>query len=373
MATNSTNRSQPRLDIIWLGDVSLNDEYNTLSAKGLNPFTAVEGILASADLVVANLECFVRGDHGINPLREYGLSADLATLDYLTTLNLGLVGLANNHAYDNLDDGFDKTIRRLDQLGISHIGASLVGEETKPFIFEKNGIRIGILNYVTHDTNPRKPESSRIKLNWFDLNTACSEIRNLKKLTDQVVVYPHWGGVMEGSMYPEPKLFQIAHRLIDAGADLIVGHHSHTLQPFEIYNGKHIFYSLGNFCFSNVNKDGVISQLDSQRSRRSAILKVAFDKVSYTLSFQGINNLNNFIVPDQDNSSPAIQDLTGRGVWLKFPITWALYFFYEKNLYKIIRYFFAPGRNPVSQMKTIKPYMLRKTLTNFLRTFKILK
>lgn len=370
MTTTSPNPVRQGLEVIWLGDVCLNDEYNDLCAKGQNPFAAVESILASADLVVANLECFVRGDHGINPLREYGLSADLSTLDYLANLNLGLAALANNHVYDNLDDGFAKTIKRLDQMGINYLGASLAGSEAQPYIYEKEGIRIGILNYVTSDTNPRKPESSQIKLNWFDLERACCEIGELKTRTDHVVVYPHWGGVMEGSMYPEPKLLQIAHRLIDAGADLIVGHHSHTLQPFEIYNGKHIFYSLGNFCFSNVHKHGYVSQIDQRRCGRSAILKVIFSKTSYSLSVQGSKMVNNTVLLDSNNPKAAIPDLTGRGTWIKFPLTWALYFFYEKNVYKILRHFFAPGRNPITQLRMVKPYMFKKSISSLIRTFK---
>ena len=127
-----------------------------------------------------------------------------------------------------------------------------------PLIISENGVTIGLLNYVTQDTNPNLPENAGICLNMFDEHKAEQDILSLKPKVDHVVVLLHWGGRVEGGMFPDFDQPGIARQLIDCGADLIIGHHSHTFQPVEVYKGKHIFYSLGNFCFSDFTFEGKV-------------------------------------------------------------------------------------------------------------------
>lgn len=355
--------------IIFLGDICLNDDYNTFWKKDLKPFASLEGLLTQADLVVGNLECLARGDQGTNPLRPYALTAEPETLGYLKDISMGLACLANNHIYDNLDSGFSKTLDILKAAGIAHAGASLEGREGEPFIFSSGGLEIGILNYVTRDTNPQRPVGARAGLNWFTLDKAKDDIRKLRETVDQVVIFPHWGGRMEGSLYPEPALRELAHQLVDLGADLIVGHHSHTLQPFEIYRGKHIYYSLGNFCFSDVYKDGVKSESDHARTRRSMLLRVDFRSGGYAVRHVGLVNEGRRIRPLTEGELK-LRDLSGKRPLLYRQPIWSLYYFYEKNLYKIFRYFFANGRDPLKQLFRIKPDQVLKVTRNFILTFK---
>ncbi|MDD2228127.1 MAG: CapA family protein [Candidatus Cloacimonetes bacterium] len=357
------------LSLTFLGDICLNDDYNSYWQKGIKPFAFLEEHLRQADLVVGNLECFARGDMGINPLRPYALTAEPETLGYLKDLHLGLAGLANNHIYDNLDDGFAKTIIFLEANRIAHMGASLEGKEQEPFIFCEKGIKIGILNYITQDTNPQRPQGAKAELNWFSLDKAQEDISKLRGDVDHVVIFPHWGGEMEGSMYPEPALRDLAHKLIDLGADLIVGHHSHTLQPFEIYKGKHIFYSLGNFCWSDLYKDGIRCESDYARTRRSLMLVVDFSREGYTVHPVGIINDGKQIRP-QSKAELRLPNFSGKRPWLYQPLVWSLYYFYEKNIYKIQRHFFGNGRNPLKQLFKIKPEKLKKAARTFVETFK---
>lgn len=362
-------KSPGMLAVAFLGDVCLNDDYNNFWQEGLKPFTQIAELLSKADLVVGNLECLARGDQDTNPLRPYVLTAEPETLGYLKDLHLGLACLANNHIYDNLDSGFAKTVDLLEAAGIAHTGASLEGREDEPFIFCSGGLRIGILNYVTRDTNPKRPAGARVELNWLTLDKVEKDIRSLRNEVDQVVIFPHWGGRMEGSMYPEPALRDLAYKLVDLGADLIVGHHSHTLQPFEIYRGKHIYYSLGNFCFSDVYKDGIKSESDYARTRRSMLLRVDFRQGGYSVRHIGLVNDGRKIRPMVEGKL-RIPDLSCRRPLLHRQPFWGLYFFYEKNLYKIIRYFFANGRDPFTQLLRIKPGYLWKVARNFVITVK---
>ena len=100
--------------IAFLGDISFNDAYNDLYERGVDPFLKISPTLADCDMVVGNLECLSEGDQGENLLKKPRLKAKTATLNYLKSLNISAVTLAHNHVYDNLEDGFTRTISFLD-------------------------------------------------------------------------------------------------------------------------------------------------------------------------------------------------------------------------------------------------------------------
>jgi len=342
------------LKINFIGDISLNDEYIIMRKKGLTPFNSVLFILTNCDLVIGNLECLIEGSDGENRLKNPRLRTDNNAINYLKDINLGLACLANNHVYDNLEDGFNKTTNYLNSNGIEFIGASTIGNERVPYIYTKNNIKIGILNYVTADTNPSIPDTADVKVNLFDTKDVLSDIYILKQNVDHIIVFIHWGGSMEGSMYPDKYQPSLARVMIEAGADLIIGHHSHTLQPYEIYKGKHIFYSLGNFCFSDVMVEGKKLELDKKRTNPSIILSVDFFKTKYSIQIHGIRNNKDFI--EQDNSvikKKVIQIAYDNNLIFKSPF-WEIYHFYEKRIYPIQAYFFANNRNPIKQLFNLK-------------------
>jgi hypothetical protein len=108
----------------------------------------------------------------------------------------------------------------------------------------------------------------------------------------------HWGGRAERAFYPTGQQLRQARAFIAAGADLIIGHHSHTLQPYEIIQGKHVFYSLGNFCFSDVLSDGRWYTRDWTREADSAILIITFRADGYAVEMVPIRNGRHCIVRD---------------------------------------------------------------------------
>ena len=337
------------ISITFLGDISLNAKYNELYEKGEKPFEEIGNFLADSDLVVGNLECFAESKQGENLLKKPRLKTKLETLNYLKDINLGLACLANNHFYDNLEEGFQETINFLTNNNINYIGASMTGMEEIPFIFVKDGISVAILNYVTLDTNPHLPEDAKVKPNWFYLNKVEQDIANLRNKVDYIIVYPHWGGKMEGALLPDKELIPIAHKIIDAGADIIIGHHSHTIQPYEIYQGKYIFYSLGNFCFSDLTFENRQIYLDRRRNYEGLIICAQFSQNSIFINPNKISVINNRIVPLNDNIKPS--NLSNSPLLNKL---WAPYLFYERRVYSIISFLFFRGKSPISQVKNIK-------------------
>lgn len=343
------------MKVAFLGDISLNDKYVIFFKNRLNPFSEVESVLRDNDFVVGNLESIAQGEHGENLLKSPRLTTTIDTLNYLKLLNINLVSLAHNHIYDQLEDGFNKTINFLNNNGIMHLGAGYTAEEASiPLIIQKDGISVGLLNYVTKDTNPNLAENAGIKLNIFEWSVVQRDIKELRPTVDHIVLLMHWGGKMEGSMFPNIEQPKLARKIIDAGADLILGHHSHTLQPFEIYKGKHIFYSIGNFCFSNVISEGKFLELNERRMSPSIILNVNFNKSNYSINYQRtINSDGHIKLNNSANSNEPRQIFFDKSL-LYNSFLWSVYFFYEKRVYPVIAYFLSNNRNPIKQLMKVK-------------------
>ena len=280
------------MKITFLGDISLNDDYNILFEKGDSPFSSIEERLKESDFVIGNLECISEGGQGENKLKKPRLKTKTKTLKYLKQLNISAVSLAHNHIYDNLLDGFNKTIDFLDSNNIRYLGAGLSKQEAeKPLIIEKGDEKICILSFVHEDTNPNLPEDCPIQLNIYKKDSILSKIKNFKKEGFLVILFLHWGGKFEGGMYPDRYQPQDAREYISNGADLIIGHHSHTLQPNERINGKYVFYSLGNFCFADIISDGKLKRiLNHPRFIKSIMLEIEFNGKEYKINMVPFKN-----------------------------------------------------------------------------------
>ena len=269
------------MKIAFLGDISLNDDYIELYQKGINPFEEIGAYLKSFDYVIGNLECMAEGNEGENDLKVPRLRTTIETLNYLTDIGVNAVSLAHNHVYDHLRDGFDKTTAFLDKHQIAYWGASTHEKDVgTPLVIETNGVSVCVLTYVSKDTNPKLPVDAKVFPNWLEEDKVIKDIQNYKQKHTHVFLFLHWGGRLEGGCYPDWEQPKMARRFIDAGADLIVGNHSHTIQPYEKYKGKYIFYSLGNFCFSNLTFENEFTPI-SKRGTISFIVGIQFFKQNY--------------------------------------------------------------------------------------------
>lgn len=350
----------------FLGDISLNGIYEELYLEGERPFKNISKIFKEDSIVIGNLECLARGEKGVNELKKPRLETSQETLNYLNDFNLQVACLANNHVFDHLEDGFEKTMKHLCQNNIKTVGASLnENEHNKPLIIEENGIKIGLLNYVTRDTNPKPPVGTKINLNWFDINNTIADIKKIKDKVNHIIVILHWGGRVEGGLYPDFDQPKIARRLIDVGADLIIGHHSHTIHPFEIYKGKHIFYSLGNFCFSDFVFEGE-NYIMPERRKHSLIVSATFDSKKYHIStnyFYNNNNNRELIKNDKHSKNIRFRNFVFKKI-LKFIFFWKIYYFNHRKIMPIIFYLKGNDMSIGEKLKRLNFSKFKKYLTN---------
>lgn len=330
--------------ISFLGDISFNDDYIELYKNKKNPFNSLKDTFKNQDFVIGNLECIAKGTKGENLKRKPRLTTTVETLNFLKKIPVNLVFLAQNHIYDHLDDGFMKTITFLEQHDIKYMGASSIkkSEET-PIILEKEKNKIGLLNYVNKDTNPNLPTDAGVFLNMFEIDKAKNDIKKIRKSVNHIVVSLHWGGRVEGGLYPDWDQPKIARQLIDAGADLIIGHHSHTIQPFEIYKGKHIFYSLGNFCFSDYTFEGKFNPMPPRRMI-TPIINIEFNKKNYSVDIKYFKNeLTHFTALDYKSVMNRRNKIFM--ILKEKKALWKFYFFYKQKTLPFILFF---GRKDIS-------------------------
>jgi hypothetical protein len=152
------------------------------------------------------------------------------------------VSLATNHAFDYGDAGFEDTRKLLERLNIKYFGISRqsIGSTS---IIEIAGLRVALLGYVCLNTHPSM--GSEYGPSILDLDRIAADIREVRiQGSDRVVVSLHWGD--EEIPLPSPKNRERARRILNSGADIIVGHHAHCIQGWEVLGGKPVFYGLGN-------------------------------------------------------------------------------------------------------------------------------
>ena len=296
--------------IKFIGDVSFNGSYIPVLESGKNPFEAVLPLLEDADFVVGNLECSVKGTaENLNKRPRIGTSEK--ALEWLNKLNLGLVTLANNHIYDNLEEGFGRTVNKLQQLGIAHIGASRDKQaQFEPYILEKDGWRIGFLNYVHPDTHPHIPSSAQVHVNHFDEKLIIEDVKKLKQEVDRVVLLLHWGGKTDYGYFPHKEQVGQAKRMIQAGADAIVGCHTHSFQTHDHFHGKPVYYSLGNFCFADIHCDDGGFFAVRESGKKGAVLSLTFTEEKGLSEIEPFYNDALFLKP-----KPSLKSEFSRWQW----------------------------------------------------------
>ena len=192
-------------------------------------FENVKSIFEADDLTIVNFEGTLT-DSTTREDKQFAFKADKSYAEILTDGGVEAANLANNHSKDYGEQSYKDTIDALDEAGITNFGYDRVA------IKKVKGIKVGLVGtYVLAD----------------GLGVKDSMEKNIQDLKDEgakvIIASFHWGE--EKAEYPNDVQVELAHAAIDAGADLVLGHHPHVLQGIEQYKGKNIVYSLGNFCF----------------------------------------------------------------------------------------------------------------------------
>ncbi|WP_374487503.1 CapA family protein [Zoogloea sp.] len=255
--------------LIFAGDVMLDDGPGRLIAAGGDPLHPFALVLAEADYRIANLECSVSTLGAPIPDKIYTFRAAPATLRVLDG-RFDALALANNHSGDYGPEAFLDTLQRLEGAGFAAFGGGRnLHEAHRPLWIDRKGLRIAVLAYNEYkprafEAGPRHPGVA-----WSEDEDVVADIRAARAAgADLVIPFMHWGWEQE----PEPGLRQrsLARRMIDAGADLVVGGHPHVTQGAEYYKGRLIVYSLGNFVFDGFD--------DQPAARRGWLLRLTLDK-----------------------------------------------------------------------------------------------
>ena len=192
-------------------------------------FENVKSVFEEDDLTIVNFEGTLT-DSTIREDKQFAFKADKSYAEILTDGFVEAANLANNHSKDYGEQSYNETMDALDEAGITNFGYDRVA------IKKVKGIKVGLVGtYVLADGLGVKDSMEK-------------NIQDLKDEGAQVIIASfHWGE--EKAEYPNDVQVELAHAAIDAGADLVLGHHPHVLQGIEQYKGKNIVYSLGNFCF----------------------------------------------------------------------------------------------------------------------------
>jgi poly-gamma-glutamate synthesis protein (capsule biosynthesis protein) len=226
-------------------------------------FSDVSDVFEKADFGFVNLETPVAPTHS-HGSKPFMFDAPLALLDGLKANGIKIVSFANNHVMDQGWAGFAESREHLRDQGLLFVGSGDTAQQAwQPVIVEANGIKVGWLGMTRWLNGNRNPDKDDLPhVNFFpypgesggapgmDEAGVLEAIKQARDKCDLLVVSIHWG--IEYAPAPRPEDVETAHKMLEAGASVIVGHHPHVLQPVETYrtqDGRNavIFYSLGNF------------------------------------------------------------------------------------------------------------------------------
>ena len=244
------------------------------------------------------------------------------------------VGIASNVSGD--PESIICTIQELDKLGIPHTGIGAnIAEARKPAIVEKNGVKIGFLSYTSVfypqfvPALAKRPGAATVKASmsiipswraeempgatptvktWLDekaKDLMLEDIKKLKQQVDYTVLSCHWG--VSNAENIQDYQIELAHCAIDAGVDVIIGHHPHRPQAIELYKGKPVFYSMGNFAFDwwfvkDMLKEGIMGFVSLEDN---SVVKVSFVPVRRDDDSNDIAMLP----PDSDDSISIVDSI----------------------------------------------------------------
>lgn len=240
------------LSITFTGDVLLDRgvrqfvEHRSVD-KLFSPF--VDSVFQSSDLVVANLECPATKIRQ-PAFKQYIFRAEPEWLQTLKAHGITHLNLANNHSVDQGRIGLADTKKNIQETGMIPVGAgNNMQEAAQPVLLASTPRNVYLLTSLQMPLENFSYLPDKTSVSHEDFDSLKTRVRQLKE-TDPccyIIVSLHWGG--EHTLRPVPLQRQQAHQLIDAGVDALICHHTHTLQTIEQYQGKPIYYSIGNFIF----------------------------------------------------------------------------------------------------------------------------
>ena len=252
---------QPSATVIFGGDMLFDRTIRQVMEREGEDFifSCVAPVLRDADLVVANLEGTITEYPSVSLGSKIGspenfvFTFSTSTGKLLSLYNIRLVNLGNNHILDFGWEGVSSTLENLRAAGVGYFGDPI---DKKVAREEIHGISLAFIGY-----NEFAPGG------WRDsVSTTLDQLYTARLEGFVPIVYTHWGDEYVKSA--SPRVRELAHAFVDAGAGIVIGSHPHVVQEHEVYKGKHIYYSLGNFFFDQYRDESV---------RHGLLLRVVFN------------------------------------------------------------------------------------------------
>lgn len=255
--------------VLFGGDMMFDRYIRTVMRQHGNdfPLAPLRETFVQADLVVANLEGPITDNNSrsetslVGARDNYFFTFDPVIATVLRDFHIGVVNIGNNHILNFKEAGAEQTKQFLKEAGVRYFGSPLSGDE-RILMQDARGVKIALVNYN--------------QFVWQGRERAFEDIKTAKEQADVVILYTHWGTEYVTAL---PKTKELAHEFIDVGVDLIIGSHPHVVQEKEVYQGKTIYYSLGNLVFD---------QYFSLETTQGLLIKATFDRATQSFTFEEI-------------------------------------------------------------------------------------
>ncbi|CAG9613610.1 hypothetical protein BACCIP111899_02829 [Bacillus rhizoplanae] len=287
-------KEDPEITLTFSGDTMFDWQLRpVIQSKGADyPFQHVKPEIEKADYSFVNLESAFTTREKKYPGQLFWIKSDPSTLQAIKNTGYDIVNIGNNHTLDYFQDGLLDTIFHVEKIGLPYIGAGKNASDayTAREVTIK-GKKFKFISFVRF-----MPDSAWVATNdkpgvanGYDLNLVTKTIKEQKKDADYMIVYMHWG--VEKTNRPADYQKEYVQKMIEAGANAIVGSHPHWLQGFEYYNKVPVAYSLGNFLFPDYV---------TGHSAETGVLTIKFKGKDVQMSFNPYMIRNNQVTPLQD-------------------------------------------------------------------------
>ncbi|KKQ68291.1 MAG: hypothetical protein A3F95_00480 [Candidatus Nealsonbacteria bacterium RIFCSPLOWO2_12_FULL_39_31] len=281
-----------RITIFAVGDIMLDRGVEYAVEKQGNgdfrfPFLKIADYLKKADILFGNLESVI-SNKGEKVGSVYSFRADPKAIEGLLFAGFDILSVANNHIFDYGRLAMEDGLKRLKNVGIGYIGAGFNEEEVRSGIIKEiKGVKICFLAYNNKGSEYWQAGENSSGISWLD-DKITKDVRTAKEKSDLVIVSMHFGEEYQNKQNGEQEYF--AKLAIDSGADLVLGHHPHVIQPVEKYKQGWIAHSLGNFIFdqnfSEETMEGILLEVIVENKK---IQKISQIKIEISENFQPVN------------------------------------------------------------------------------------
>lgn len=305
---------ETKATIAGIGDILIHDNlfHDARSGNGYDfspMFSNIKPLLQKPDFLIANQES-IPGGKGLGISGYPRFNSPYEIVDALQDAGVDFVTTANNHSLDQGEKGILNAISNYEKKGMDYTGTYKNSEDkARMRVVNIKGIRFAILAYSEHFNGLRPPTGKEYLVSRLEKNKVLSDIQKAKKNADVVILALHWGD--EYIREPNEKQKRLANEFIDHGADIILGHHPHVLQPIEILKQKDgkkgiVIYSLGNFLSrqeKNYQDIGGMIEITVKKAGIPGNTESTIEKVNFHPTFTANEGKKNYRVYPIDQAA----------------------------------------------------------------------